>query len=48
MIERITLVLYIVWRAMLVMLALCGRLVGTLVGTFIGGLVAGYERGYKG
>ena len=48
MIERITLICYIVWRALLVLIALCGRLIGTLVGTFVGGLVAGYEQGYKG
>ena len=48
MIERITLVLYVIWRAVLVVIAFCGWLLGMLVGTFIGGLAAGYLRGYKG
>jgi hypothetical protein len=48
MIERVTLVLYVLWRAVLVVLAFCGWLVGMLVGTLVGGLAAGFKRGYTG
>ena len=41
-------ILYVLWRAVLVVLAFCGWVIGMLVGTFVGGLVAGYTRGYKG
>ena len=48
MIERITLVLYVLWRAVLVTLAFIGWLIGMIVGTFVGGIAAGFLRGYKG
>lgn len=48
MINGIVLVLYVVWRAILVALAFVGWLVGMLVGTLVGGVAAGFLRGYKG
>lgn len=41
-------VLYVIWRAVLVTLAFVGWFIGMIVGTLVGGLVAGYMRGYKG
>jgi hypothetical protein len=40
--------LYVIWRGVLVVLAFIGWLIGMLIGTLIGGLVAGFTRGYKG
>lgn len=48
MIERIVLVLYVIWRALLVTLTFIGWVIGMIVGTFVGGVVSGYLRGYKG
>lgn len=48
MINGIALVLYLVWRAVLVVLAFCGWLIGMLVGTVVGGVATGFLRGYKG
>ncbi len=48
MIERVVLVLYVVWRAVLVTLAFVGWVIGMLVGTLAGGVAAGFTRGYKG
>ncbi len=48
MIERVVLVLYVVWRAVLVALAFVGWLVGMLVGTVVGGMVSGFKRGFSG
>lgn len=48
MIERIAMVLYVIWRAVLVALAFVGWLIGMIVGTFVGGITAGFLRGYKG
>lgn len=44
----ITQTLYVLWRALLMVLAFCGWLIGMIVGTFIGGIAAGLLRGYKG
>ena len=41
-------VIYVIWRAILVALAFVGWLIGMIVGTFVGGIVGGYMRGYKG
>lgn len=48
MINGVVLVLYVLWRAVLVTLAFVGWLIGMLVGTVAGGIVAGFLRGYKG
>lgn len=48
MIERGTLVFYVLWRAVLVVLAFVGWVIGMLVGTLVGGVAAGFLRGYKG
>lgn len=48
MIERAALVLYVIWRAILVTLAFIGWVVGMLIGTLAGGVIAGFVRGYKG
>lgn len=48
MIDGIVLVLYVIWRGILVVLAFVGWLIGMLVGTVAGGIVAGFLRGYKG
>ena len=48
MIDRITFVLYVLWRAVLLSLAFVGWVVGMVVGTLVGGIVAGFLRGYKG
>ena len=48
MIERITLVLYLLWRALLVTLAFLGWLIGTIIGTFAGGVWSGLKRGFTG
>ena len=40
--------LYVLWRGVLVVLAFVGWLIGMLVGTFVGGLVSGFTRGFKG
>ena len=48
MITRITLVLYVLWRALLAALAFVGWLIGMIVGTLIGGVVAGFLRGFRG
>jgi hypothetical protein len=40
--------LYVIWRGILVALAFVGWLIGMLVGTLIGGLVAGFKRGFTG
>ena len=41
-------VLYFLWRGVLVTLAFVGWVIGMVVGTFIGGIVGGYMRGFKG
>ena len=41
-------VLYVIWRAVLVTLAFLGWLLGMIVGTFVGGLLAGFKRGCEG
>ena len=41
-------VLYVIWRGILVTLAFVGWMIGMLVGTFVGGVVGGYMRGVKG
>lgn len=46
--NAITLVLYLIWRAVLVVLVFLGWVLGMLVGTFVGGIAAGFVRGYKG
>jgi hypothetical protein len=48
MIDRIVLMLYLLWRGVLVVLAFCGWLIGMVVGTFAGGVAAGFLRGFKG
>ena len=48
MIDRAALLLYVIWRAVLVALAFIGWTVGMVVGTLISGIVAGFMRGYKG
>ena len=40
--------LYVIWRGVLVVLAFVGWLIGMVVGTFVGGVVSGFTRGYKG
>ncbi len=48
MIERITLILYIVWRALLVTLAFVGWIIGKLIGTVAGGVWSGLKQGFTG
>lgn len=48
MIDLITLLLYLIWRGVLVVLVFIGWVVGMLVGTLIGGVAAGFMRGFKG
>lgn len=48
MIARSSLLLYVLWRGVLVVLAFLGWLIGILVGTLIGGLVSGFKRGFEG
>lgn len=48
MIERITLVFYLLWRVLLVSLAFIGWVVGTLIGTLAGGVWSGLKHGFTG
>lgn len=48
MIESGTLILYILWRGVLLVIVSIGWGIGYIVGKFIGGIVAGYLKGYKG
>jgi hypothetical protein len=48
MIDRVVLVLYVIWRAALVTLVFVGWVLGMIAGTFVGGIASGFLRGYKG
>lgn len=48
MIERITLICYLIWRVLLVTLAFIGWIIGTLIGTLAGGVWSGLKRGFTG
>ena len=41
-------VLYVLWRALLVTLAFCGWVIGMIVGTLAGGVASGFKRGFEG
>ena len=48
MIDGIVLFLYVIWRAVLVVLAFCGWLIGKLIGTFAAGVWSGIVGSFKG
>ncbi len=48
MIDALTLILYVLWRAVLVVLTFIGWIVGMLIGAVVGGIRAGFKRGVTG
>ncbi len=48
LLAQIPLVVYVLWRGVLVTLAFIGWTIGMLIGTLAGSIVAGVKRGYTG